>query len=63
MHDELKRTWKEAVSALWKYYPSIGLEGLRKSRTSVKMAGVWAEIIIEDLRNRGQKPYRWTSLL
>jgi hypothetical protein len=45
MIDELERIWKEAVMAYSKKYPEISLESWGKTRkTSVKLAGVSAEI-------------------
>jgi hypothetical protein len=55
MNDELKRIWKEAVVAYLRYYPGICPEGLKKTRkTSVKRAGVSADIRKEPLTNKSR---------
>jgi hypothetical protein len=38
-----------------RYFPNIFLEGLRKlQKTSVRIAGLWAEILSQDLLNMKQ---------
>jgi hypothetical protein len=59
MANELEMTRKEVVVAQSWNYPSICLEGLRKStKTSVRVADLLAEIRTEYLPSTSQERYR-----
>jgi hypothetical protein len=56
--------WKGTDVAWSKYYPSIGLEGLRKQqKTSVRIARVPDENQIQNLSNTSLEHYHYTRLL
>jgi hypothetical protein len=52
MNDEFERFLKEAAVAKLRYYPTICVEGLRKTTKNARIPGVLAEIHNEHLPNR-----------
>jgi hypothetical protein len=64
MHDEMWRIWKEAVVTSSGHYPGICLEGLRKTtKTSIRTAGVLAEIRIERLSSTSPERQHYANPL
>jgi hypothetical protein len=55
MNPELERMWKGSVMAYLWHYPSINLDGMRKTtKNLVMMVTIWAEIWTRHLTNMSE---------
>jgi hypothetical protein len=57
MKDDLVSIWNERVVTQARYYPGIYLEELKGKKTSIRVAGVPAEIRTEQLWNTSLERY------